>query len=220
MVCNSSLMLLILSYDDLIIAEEAVRTYGGASPDYLYDVMDLDWYFRWTEHIPSPVPGTRNIVVKQPVGSYHLFLSWHSAYTRYSGVVYVSCSSNISLFWVTSSSILTPWNFPSAMITRKLGAALAAGCTAVIKPPPETPFSALALAEVTFAPNGGVEYIWPRTSYRDELVFQTAWSTSSQLKRTSLTLAKRCARTRLSRKSVSLVLLPSRNCSMVWPPRR
>ena len=46
------------------------------------------------------------------------------------------------------SSILTPWNFPSAMITRKLGAALAAGCTAVIKPPPETPFSSLALAEV------------------------------------------------------------------------
>ncbi|SJL05860.1 related to UGA2-succinate semialdehyde dehydrogenase [Armillaria ostoyae] len=45
-------------------------------------------------------------------------------------------------------SILTPWNFPSAMITRKLGAALAAGCTAVIKPPPETPFSALAIAEL------------------------------------------------------------------------
>ncbi|KZT42952.1 succinic semialdehyde dehydrogenase [Sistotremastrum suecicum HHB10207 ss-3] len=45
-------------------------------------------------------------------------------------------------------SILTPWNFPSAMITRKLGAALAAGCTVVIKPPPETPFSALALTEL------------------------------------------------------------------------
>lgn len=45
-------------------------------------------------------------------------------------------------------SILTPWNFPSAMITRKLGPALAAGCTAVIKPPAETPFSALALAEL------------------------------------------------------------------------
>ncbi|KAF9450164.1 succinate-semialdehyde dehydrogenase [Macrolepiota fuliginosa MF-IS2] len=76
-------------------AEEAVRTYG--------------------EQIPSPIPGSRNLVIKQPVG-----------------VV----------------SILTPWNFPSAMITRKLGAALAAGCTAVIKPPPETPFSALALAEL------------------------------------------------------------------------
>lgn len=45
-------------------------------------------------------------------------------------------------------SILTPWNFPSAMITRKLGAALSAGCTVVIKPATETPFSALALAEL------------------------------------------------------------------------
>ncbi|KAJ7769668.1 succinate-semialdehyde dehydrogenase [Mycena maculata] len=45
-------------------------------------------------------------------------------------------------------AILTPWNFPSAMITRKLAAALAAGCTAVIKPPPETPFSGLALVEL------------------------------------------------------------------------
>ncbi|KAL5508451.1 hypothetical protein ACEPAH_6070 [Sanghuangporus vaninii] len=45
-------------------------------------------------------------------------------------------------------AILTPWNFPSAMITRKLGPALAAGCTAVVKPPPETPFSALALVEL------------------------------------------------------------------------
>ncbi|KAF7320818.1 Succinic semialdehyde dehydrogenase [Mycena chlorophos] len=76
-------------------AEEAVRTYG--------------------EHIPSALPGVRNITIQQPVG-----------------VV----------------SILTPWNFPSAMITRKLGAALAAGCTAVIKPPPETPFSCLALVEL------------------------------------------------------------------------
>lgn len=41
--------------------------------------------------------------------------------------------------------ILTPWNFPSAMITRKLGAAIAAGCTSVIKPASETPLSALAL---------------------------------------------------------------------------
>lgn len=45
-------------------------------------------------------------------------------------------------------SIITPWNFPNAMITRKAGAALAAGCTIVIKPAPETPFSALALAHL------------------------------------------------------------------------
>jgi succinate-semialdehyde dehydrogenase / glutarate-semialdehyde dehydrogenase len=43
---------------------------------------------------------------------------------------------------------ITPWNFPNAMITRKAGAALAAGCTVVIKPASATPFSALALAKL------------------------------------------------------------------------
>ncbi|SDS23660.1 NADP-dependent succinate-semialdehyde dehydrogenase [Pseudomonas oryzae] len=43
---------------------------------------------------------------------------------------------------------ITPWNFPSAMITRKAGPALAAGCTMVIKPASQTPFSALALVDL------------------------------------------------------------------------
>ncbi|MBX3703357.1 MAG: NAD-dependent succinate-semialdehyde dehydrogenase [Steroidobacteraceae bacterium] len=43
---------------------------------------------------------------------------------------------------------ITPWNFPAAMITRKVAPALAAGCTAVCKPATQTPFSALALAEL------------------------------------------------------------------------
>ena len=43
---------------------------------------------------------------------------------------------------------ITPWNFPSAMITRKAGPALAAGCTIVIKPAGSTPYSALALCEL------------------------------------------------------------------------
>jgi succinate-semialdehyde dehydrogenase/glutarate-semialdehyde dehydrogenase len=43
---------------------------------------------------------------------------------------------------------ITPWNFPSAMITRKCGPALAAGCTFVVKPAEATPYSALALAEL------------------------------------------------------------------------
>ena len=41
---------------------------------------------------------------------------------------------------------ITPWNFPSAMITRKVGPALAVGCTVVVKPASQTPYSALALA--------------------------------------------------------------------------
>ncbi|MEE4378549.1 MAG: NADP-dependent succinate-semialdehyde dehydrogenase [Candidatus Competibacteraceae bacterium] len=52
---------------------------------------------------------------------------------------------------------ITPWNFPAAMITRKAGAALAAGCTMVVKPASQTPFSALALGELAQragVPNG------------------------------------------------------------------
>jgi aspartate-semialdehyde dehydrogenase len=46
------------------------------------------------------------------------------------------------------AGLVTPWNFPSAMLTRKAAAALAAGCTVVAHPSSETPFSALALAEL------------------------------------------------------------------------
>jgi succinate-semialdehyde dehydrogenase/glutarate-semialdehyde dehydrogenase len=54
-------------------------------------------------------------------------------------------------------ALITPWNFPSAMITRKVAPALAAGCTVVIKPSEETPLSALALcaiADEVGLPNG------------------------------------------------------------------
>lgn len=46
------------------------------------------------------------------------------------------------------AAAITPWNFPVAMITRKAGAALAAGCPMIVKPAPETPLSALAVARL------------------------------------------------------------------------
>ncbi|WP_163558720.1 NAD-dependent succinate-semialdehyde dehydrogenase [Halomonas sp. NO4] len=46
------------------------------------------------------------------------------------------------------AALITPWNFPLAMITRKAAAAMAAGCPVIVKPAGETPFSALALAEL------------------------------------------------------------------------
>ena len=62
--------------------------------------------------------------------------------------------------------IITPWNFPNAMITRKVAPALAAGCTVVIKPSEFTPFSALALgvlAERAGIPAGVINIVtgWP-----------------------------------------------------------
>lgn len=46
------------------------------------------------------------------------------------------------------TAAITPWNFPAAMITRKAGAALAAGCSMIVKPSEATPYTALALAEL------------------------------------------------------------------------
>lgn len=52
------------------------------------------------------------------------------------------------------AALITPWNFPVAMVTRKVGPALAAGCSAILKPSEETPLSALALAEVCLVHEG------------------------------------------------------------------
>jgi succinate-semialdehyde dehydrogenase / glutarate-semialdehyde dehydrogenase len=60
------------------------------------------------------------------------------------------------------SVLVTPWNFPAAMATRKIGPALAAGCTVVLKPASETPLSALAVADLleqAGAPKGVVNVI-------------------------------------------------------------
>ena len=60
------------------------------------------------------------------------------------------------------AAIITPWNFPNAMITRKLGAALAAGCTCVVRPAEDTPLSALAaiaLAEEAGFPKGVINVV-------------------------------------------------------------
>lgn len=60
------------------------------------------------------------------------------------------------------SGIITPWNFPNAMVTRKVGPALAAGCTVVIKPSEFTPYSALALgvlAERAGIPEGVINIV-------------------------------------------------------------
>ena len=57
------------------------------------------------------------------------------------------------------AAMITPWNFPNAMITRKAGAALAAGCTCVVKPAEDTPLSALSLAYL--AEKAGI----PKVSY-------------------------------------------------------
>jgi len=67
--------------------------------------------------------------------------------------------------------LLTPWNFPAAMATRKIGPALAAGCTVVLKPAHETPLTALALGQIldeAGAPAGVINVV--TTDHASELV--------------------------------------------------
>ncbi len=81
------------------------------------------------------------------------FIEWFAEEgKRAYGDVIPSPSNSQRLFVVKQPigvvGAITPWNFPSAMITRKCAPALAAGCTMVLKPAEATPFSALALAEL------------------------------------------------------------------------
>ncbi|MBC2653473.1 NAD-dependent succinate-semialdehyde dehydrogenase [Novosphingobium aerophilum] len=81
------------------------------------------------------------------------FIKWFAAEAqRTYGDVIPSHLPNRKLFTQQEPlgvvALVTPWNFPSAMLTRKAGAALAAGCTAICVPSMETPFSALALADL------------------------------------------------------------------------
>ena len=81
------------------------------------------------------------------------FLRWFSEETVRVGGEFRTAPSGDKTIIVTNqpvgpSLLITPWNFPAAMVTRKVGPALAAGCTVVIKPATETPLTALAIADV------------------------------------------------------------------------
>lgn len=81
------------------------------------------------------------------------FVSWFAEEaTRSYGDVIPPSTPGATIFTLKEPvgvcGIIIPWNFPAAMITRKVAPALAAGCSVIIKPPSETPFTALALAQL------------------------------------------------------------------------
>ncbi|WP_394547885.1 NAD-dependent succinate-semialdehyde dehydrogenase [Priestia aryabhattai] len=90
---------------------------------------------------------------KGEIGYANGFVSWYAEEgKRIYGETIPASSPNKRLFAhkqpVGVMAAITPWNFPAAMITRKVAPALAAGCTAVIKPAEQTPLTALRLAEL------------------------------------------------------------------------
>ncbi|WP_230660611.1 NAD-dependent succinate-semialdehyde dehydrogenase [Psychrobacter sp. I-STPA10] len=96
---------------------------------------------------------------------------------------------------------ITPWNFPSAMITRKAAPALAAGCTMIVRPASETPFSALALGELAIQagiPKGVLQIVTGKSSVvgdvltQDERIHKLSFTGSTEVGRI---LMAQCAET-------------------------
>lgn len=81
------------------------------------------------------------------------YLNWYAEETRRVYGEIIPSSSRRTRIWVLRQPVgvvaaITPWNFPSSMVTRKIAPALAAGCTVVLKPAEQTPLSALLVAEL------------------------------------------------------------------------
>jgi succinate-semialdehyde dehydrogenase/glutarate-semialdehyde dehydrogenase len=106
------------------------------------------------------------------------------------------------------SVLVTPWNFPAAMATRKIGPALAAGCTCVLKPATETPLTAYAIAELMAAAGvpPGVLNVITTSSPRDVVA---AMLHDSRVRKLSFTGSTEVGRTLLHQAADHVV-----NCSM------
>ncbi len=94
------------------------------------------------------------------------------------------------------AALITPWNFPAAMATRKIAPALAAGCTVVLKPAAETPLTALAVAKILLeagVPEGVVNVV-PTT---DAAAVVTAWLEDARVRKVSFTGSTGVGRTLL-----------------------
>jgi len=101
-----------------------------------------------TEENGKPLPEAKAEVINGAE-----YLNWYAEETRRVYGEVIPASSRRTRIVVLRQPVgvvaaITPWNFPSSMITRKIAPALAAGCTVVLKPAEQTPLSALLLAEI------------------------------------------------------------------------
>src|SRR3546814_592145 len=97
---------------------------GKALPDARGEVAYAAEFFRWYAEEATRIPGEFR---HTPSGSHQILVDHEP---------------------IGISILITPWNFPAAMATRKIGPALAAGCTVILKPASETPLTAYAMARL------------------------------------------------------------------------
>jgi succinate-semialdehyde dehydrogenase/glutarate-semialdehyde dehydrogenase len=120
------------------LAELISRENGKALPDARGEVAYAAEFFRWYAEEGVRLNGEISIA---PSGNNRIIVQYQP---------------------VGIAVLVTPWNFPAAMATRKIGPALAAGCTCVLKPATETPLTAYAIAAISAeagVPDGVVNVI-------------------------------------------------------------
>lgn len=126
-----------------------------------YERSDLirNWYDLIKEHTDelaktmTEEQGKPFLEAKGEINYANGFISWYAEEgKRIYGETIPATQQNKRLFIhkqpVGVTAVITPWNFPAAMITRKVGPALAAGCTVVIKPASQTPLTAIKLVQL------------------------------------------------------------------------
>jgi len=142
------------------------------------------------------------------------FVSWYGEEAKRAYGTVIPSAQRDKRVWVVRqpagvAAAITPWNFPLGLIARKVGAALAAGCTVVVKPAPETPLSGLAfaaLAEDVGLPPGVLNVVTG-----DAATIAQTWLADPRVRRLSFTgstavgrLLVRAAAERLPRVSLEL----------------
>ena len=123
-----------------VFAEIIVRENGKAFADALGEADYATEFFRWFAEEAVRIPGDFRL---SPSGDKHIVVTHQP---------------------IGVSLLITPWNFPAAMATRKIAPALAAGCTVVLKPARETPLTAAYMVEVlrrAGVPAGVVNLVTP-----------------------------------------------------------
>ncbi|KAK1144803.1 hypothetical protein N8T08_004815 [Aspergillus melleus] len=139
-------------------AHTAFQSYRHTTPR-----QRAKWLLEWDTLIRAAKPDLAQIVTHEtgkPLAEANGEIDYATSFTwwfageaeRVHGSVSMSSVPGRRVFTVKQpvgvAAALVPWNFPIAMVLRKAGAALAAGCTMIVKPSPETPVSTLVLAEL------------------------------------------------------------------------
>jgi succinate-semialdehyde dehydrogenase/glutarate-semialdehyde dehydrogenase len=157
---------------------------GKALPDARAEVTYAAEFFRWYAEEAVRIEGS---VLTAPAGTNRILVTRQP---------------------VGVSVLITPWNFPAAMATRKIGPALAAGCTVVLKPAKETPLTALAVAEIlgqAGVPDGVVNVVTTSSASR----FSQTVLADSRVRKLSFTGSTEVGRVLLKAAADRVV-----NCSM------